>query len=214
VPQSSWKDAVIEALCAMGGSGEFPLRQIAEKAKGIRENRGGHVGERWYYRVSEIITSHSSDSDRNDAPPLGSANDIFKTNKIHSGLWGLRNPENYCTDFSPPLTDDEVEEGYNQDRLASFRKRNAQKIMERKEQDNYTCQACNFRLNVNGIFIIDCHHKNPLSTGARITKIDDLICLCPSCHRIAHSRKPPLSLDEVRAARQAIPIGQVGLDEK
>jgi hypothetical protein len=100
-------------------------------------------------------------------------------------------------------TDRGAEEGYQQDRSVTFRKRNARLIKERKKQDNYTCQACGFRLQVNETFIIDCHHKYPLSHGhgARITEIDDLICLCPTCHRISHTRKHPLEADEIRKRR-------------
>jgi predicted HNH restriction endonuclease len=97
-------------------------------------------------------------------------------------------------------TDRGAEEGYQQDRSVTFRKRNAQLITERKRKDDHTCQACGFRLEVNGGFVIDCHHKYPLSHGhgVRITGIDDLMCLCPTCHRIAHTRKHPLDADEIR----------------
>ena len=100
-------------------------------------------------------------------------------------------------------SDREAEEGYQQDRSVTFRKRNARLIKERKQQDDCTCQSCGFRLEVNGAFIIDCHHKYPLSHrhGVRITGIGDLMCLCPTCHRIAHTRKHPLEADEIRKRR-------------
>ena len=102
------------------------------------------------------------------------------------------------------LTNKQVEEGYDEDRTRRFRVRNAWIIDLCKKRDNYTCKACQFRLDLQGVFIIDCHHKNPLGAtdGARITKEEDLICLCPTCHRIAHTGKPlPLGIEEIRKAR-------------
>ena len=92
-----------------------------------------------------------------------------------------------------PLTNSQVEGAYNQDRSAKFRNRNAQIIAARKQHDNYTCCVCNFCFEVHGVFIIDCHHKYPLREGERMTNLDDLVCLCPICHRIARS-KSTLSL--------------------
>jgi len=99
--------------------------------------------------------------------------------------------------------DKEVEEGYKQDRTVSFRSRNASIITERKQRDDYTCQACMFRLEVDGTFIIDCHHKKPLglADAVTVTELDDLVCLCPTCHRIAHTQRYPLDIDEIRKLR-------------
>ncbi len=100
--------------------------------------------------------------------------------------------------------DYEAEEGYTQDQTKLFRSRNKSMIAKRKKLDNYMCQSCNFRVSLDGIsFIIDCHHKYPLYEGERVTTVNDLVCLCPTCHRIAHSRKYPLSVKEIQATRQA-----------
>jgi hypothetical protein len=94
-------------------------------------------------------------------------------------------------------------EGYSGDQTVSFLTRNRAKIAERKRYDGYRCQACQFRLEVRqGRFIIDCHHKHPL-TDVTVTWLDDLVCLCPTCHRIAHTRKSPLTVDEIQAVRAA-----------
>jgi hypothetical protein len=99
-----------------------------------------------------------------------------------------------------PLSESEAEEGYQQDRADKFRQRNAQLIANCKRRDQNTCRACGFHLEVNGLSVIDCHHENPLGQerGARVTKLGELICLCPTCHRIAHTRKPPLRIEEIR----------------
>lgn len=77
------------------------------------------------------------------------------------------------------------------------RKRNRILVEQVKKRDNYSCQACNFKLKVNGLFVVECHHKNPLNSE-RITSIEELVCLCPTCHRIAHKRKRPFSIEEIR----------------
>jgi hypothetical protein len=99
----------------------------------------------------------------------------------------------------------EAEEGYQGDRTTFFRSRNQEIIASRKARDDYRCQACEFRLELQGQYIIDCHHKYPFAgvPGVRVTRLDDLICLCPTCHRISHTRKTPLTVEEIRAARQA-----------
>jgi predicted HNH restriction endonuclease len=101
------------------------------------------------------------------------------------------------------LAEMEVEEGYDQDRKITFRTRNAEIIAKRNKHDNYTLQVCSFVLNVHGVFVIDCHQKRPLHEGERITNLDNLVCLCLTCHRIAHSKIPPLTLDEIKASLKA-----------
>lgn len=104
------------------------------------------------------------------------------------------------------LTDMAVEEGYRQDQQASFLKRNRKIIEKVKIKQRFQCQACWFVLDVNGMKIIDCHHKFPLGQAAcaQITTERDLICLCPTCHRIAHTRSNPLSIEEIRKFRSKI----------
>jgi hypothetical protein len=110
---------------------------------------------------------------------------------------------------------DQAEEGYKQDRTITFRKRNAALILARKVKDHYTCLVCTFRMKVNGSYVIDCHHTNPLglTDKVRVTRISQLVCLCPTCHRIAHTRQPPLTVSEIKVllARGGGPtIGSTG----
>jgi hypothetical protein len=77
-------------------------------------------------------------------------------------------------------------------------KRNVKLLKKRKRLDNYMCQACDFQLEVEGKYVIECHHKNPLR-GEAMTRLEDLISLCPTCHRIAHKRKPhPFELEQIK----------------
>jgi hypothetical protein len=103
------------------------------------------------------------------------------------------------------VTESQAEEGFKQDRMAPFRKRNSRLIAQRKELDRFRCQACGFRLKVNGTYVIDCHHVNPLGhlDTVIVTRVEDLICLCPTCHRIAHARRYPFVPSEIMTLRSA-----------
>ena len=46
---------------------------------------------------------------------------------------------------------------------------------------------------------IDIHHLDPVAEGERQTTLYDLVPLCANCHRLAHSERPPLSVDAIRA---------------
>jgi hypothetical protein len=65
-----------------------------------------------------------------------------------------------------------------------------------------TCRACDLKFlkKYDGLKTdcIELHHVSPLSRGLRISTIDDLVPLCPNCHRVAHSTKPPLSISAIR----------------
>jgi hypothetical protein len=121
--------------------------------------------------------------------------DILKSalNEHRRSFFALNNTD------QPPNTYDDAVEGQSQDHITTSLIRNRKIVQLRKEKDDYTCQACGFKLFANGINIIDCHHINPLSdTGMTLTSIDQLVCLCPTCHRIAHTRKNPLSVEEIK----------------
>lgn len=92
----------------------------------------------------------------------------------------------------------EALEGYEFDQIIKLRKRDKKIIKDRKKLDNYTCQSCGLYLEVNGNYIIDCHHVNPIEYGVRKTELDHLACLCPTCHRIAHQKRMPYTVEEIQ----------------
>ncbi len=68
----------------------------------------------------------------------------------------------------------------------------------------YACEACDFKHSDRTMF--DVHHPHPLLAGPRLTRVTDLIVLCPVCHRRAHrsaNRMLPYSLAELRAWNEA-----------
>ncbi|MDY4841247.1 MAG: HNH endonuclease [Alphaproteobacteria bacterium] len=99
------------------------------------------------------------------------------------------------TDFDPDLYID----GIIKEKLISLKLRNQKLVLERKEKDNFTCQACGFYYNNK---IVECHHLVPLS-DSKLTynSIDDLITLCPNCHALAHSF---LYIDDIYQKRELL----------
>lgn len=94
-------------------------------------------------------------------------------------------------------------EGYKIDTTVLASQRNQELVKERKQLDNYTCQTCGFHLEISGKYVIECHHLNPLADhGVTETSVSDVISLCPTCHRIAHLRKPPYTSEEISKIRK------------
>ncbi len=97
--------------------------------------------------------------------------------------------------------DRKVEEGIRKEVTFARKSRDLEMSEARKQKDDFTCQACAFRLAVDGFYIVDAHHK----TGLRkkeMTTIEDLLTLCPTCHRVAHAGKgksdTPRDLKEIK----------------
>jgi len=71
-----------------------------------------------------------------------------------------------------------------------------------------SCEVCSFNFassyGVLGTGFIEVHHLKPVSQLPKRTnvKLEDLAILCANCHRMAHRRRLPLSLDEIREARK------------
>lgn len=68
------------------------------------------------------------------------------------------------------------------------------------------CEACDLVpasvYGGRGDACIEAHHRTPISQllPDSITKVTDLAMLCASCHRVLHSAKPILKIDEVVSA--------------
>ena len=82
--------------------------------------------------------------------------------------------------------------------------------MELNRENNngvYRCEACQFSDAVASMF--DAHHLQPLAVGVRVTRVDDLAVLCPTCHRWAHAKAKdklsPVGIPEVARSRATRP---------
>ena len=95
------------------------------------------------------------------------------------------------------IEDPKAIEGYETDRKVLAKTRNSGLAKKCKERDNYTCQACGYKLQINGRHIAECHHTIMVSDGKREVFLNELITLCPTCNRITHTRSPLYNLSEL-----------------
>lgn len=111
------------------------------------------------------------------------------------------------SDDEPEIT--EAEEGKVLTRLHRYRERNRKLIDQfkknaRKKHGRLFCEACGFdfseRYGVVGEGIIEVHHTKPVHTliDGDKTKLEDLSMLCANCHRIVHSSRRWMTIEEVR----------------
>jgi 5-methylcytosine-specific restriction protein A len=117
--------------------------------------------------------------------------------------------------YSPEFGVAEAEEGKILTRLHQVRERDYRIVERRKtkalrENGTLHCEACGFNFSLKygerGDGFIECHHTKPISTlqPAERTRIDDLILLCANCHRMVHSRRPWLTLNELKQIIRSI----------
>ena len=88
-------------------------------------------------------------------------------------------------------------EGSRHDLSVKARRRSAMLVRsfinERRASGKLQCDKCSFDPSATHLVpasmarsCLDVHHRVPLSGGERLTTIDDLELLCPTCHRIVH----------------------------
>lgn len=103
----------------------------------------------------------------------------------------------------------EAEEGRILTRLHRTRERSrklvdAKKKAALKVHGRLFCEACGFdyakKYGRTGEGVIDIHHTKPVHTlvGSETTRLEDLALLCANCHRIVHSSRRWLTIEQVR----------------
>ncbi len=108
---------------------------------------------------------------------------------------------------APPY---EGEEGGVIMRLHKRYERDPKLVAEKRKSAAVTgdlaCEVCGFDFKAAygdlGEGYIEVHHTKPVHTllAGTKTKLDDLALLCANCHRMAHRKRMPLSLDTIRLA--------------
>ena len=205
VKNGSWLADLIEVYNQLGGVAKYS--DVEALAKKIRTKRGATWTRKSDATIRRTVEDNSPDSDN-----FTGRNRVFYSVKgLGRGVWGLL-PE-YDTSTAQKkieLTDvgtaayAEGIEGILRETIYLTKSRDRKLVEARKLKDDFTCQVCAYRKMIeNQKYIIDVHHLNPIGTMSeiRLTSIDDLICLCPNCHRVAHSRvSSPLTVDEIRTA--------------
>lgn len=119
---------------------------------------------------------------------------------------------------------EEAEEGKVATRIHRYRERDRRLVAEAKtramkQHGRLVCAACSFdfsqRYGEVGANIIDVHHTRPVHTmkPGEKTKVVDLVLLCSNCHRVVHSRRAWLSIDQVKAALATVASHASGIHE-
>jgi predicted HNH restriction endonuclease len=104
-----------------------------------------------------------------------------------------------------------AEEGRMVTRLHTYRERDRRIVTDAKKaflkkHSRLFCQCCGFdfskRYGAAGEGIIDVHHTKPVHTlkPGELTQVHDLALLCANCHRVVHSKRKWLTIDEVSSA--------------
>ncbi|CAN7573639.1 HNH endonuclease [Neorhizobium sp. LjRoot104] len=194
---TTWLDDLIAVYNELGGEGSY--KEVYPLAQRRRLARGASWTPKAEASIRRTVEDHAKSSSN------FRGKEVFYSVQGHGrGIWGLM--PTFLTSATS-IVQVEVRyregiEGIAAEATYLRRLRDPSLVEARKLRDDFTCQACGFRLDVGGgRFIIDVHHVHPLgkASSSVLTTIDDLICLCPTCHRIAHTGKlEPLGLNEVR----------------
>lgn len=112
----------------------------------------------------------------------------------------------------PPVELEEViagKEGKLLARLHVYKERDkklpaaAKKAYKHKHSGRLICEACGFdpvpKYGLKGESCIEAHHKVPIEElqPDSVTTLSDFALICASCHRVIHSARPCLTLDQV-----------------
>jgi 5-methylcytosine-specific restriction enzyme A len=142
-----------------------------------------------------------------------SNNAIASTTKlIRAALVEIEHGDNARTiiadAWEPEIVD--AAEGALVTRLHRYRERSRKIANDKKKQflkshGTLFCEACGFDFaktyGERGNGFIECHHTIPVSTmePGRKTKLSELALVCANCHRMIHSKRPWLQIEELRA---------------
>lgn len=107
------------------------------------------------------------------------------------------------------LTEDDqaYAEGRMTVRTVKQRQRNQRLVQDKKlrfarSQGHLYCEVCGFDFAaVYGADYIEVHHTRPLALleeDEQYTQLDSLRLLCANCHRVAHLRTPPYTIEELK----------------
>jgi len=190
---------IIDVANAAFGQEPFNRRSLMERVE--NELRGRELWENGDDLPSGSVGKKSKGMERIDYSftPLEKLNCLIH---VKRNVWKLP--------YRPNITESVSTEGTSLPTFGLYKSRDSILMEKRKIKDEYTCQVCGFYLKDEKASLIDCHHLNPISLGERETSIDDLISLCPTCHRLAHlNSSEPLSIEKIRKIRAKIQFKKI-----
>ncbi|MBV0889998.1 HNH endonuclease [Komagataeibacter oboediens] len=210
IKKGSWLDDLIHVFNELGGRGRY--NEVYPLAKARRMSRHASWTSHAEASIRRTVEDHAASSLNFKKKNPSSRIAVFRSVEGHGkGIWELlqeyrSTPASESADEKLPkpvkLKYHQGIEGIFEEKTYWRRSRDPRLVQARKKKDNFTCQTCSYRKRGEGNkYIIDVHHVMPLGNLTRetVTTLDDLVCLCPNCHRIAHSRKDrPLSVEEIK----------------
>lgn len=112
--------------------------------------------------------------------------------------------------FFTTLERETFEEGGHHLRMHNATERNPRLISAFKRGlQSFACAICAFDFEAEygdiGRGFIECHHTRPVSEmnpNGDTTSVDELIAVCPNCHRMLHRQKPLLTPEALRKMRR------------
>lgn len=120
-------------------------------------------------------------------------------------IGGVRKDKDYNqSEVNLTASLEEFEEGKQVLKKHLKRERNSRLIKEAKQNfinqhGSLHCEACDFnfkdKYNIADVEFIEAHHLKPISElkEGEKTKIEDIVMLCPNCHRMIHKYRPWIS---------------------
>jgi predicted HNH restriction endonuclease len=172
-----------------------------------------------YPKIANAISAHARMiiAGVNSSGIRDAADSYIKVQAEHFGMTNAGSATNLIKFESLPETDLEQEisgkEGRMLTRVHAYKERDrkfaamAKKHYKTKNGGKLWCVACDLKPEIlyddKGERCIEAHHKIPIEElqPDSITRVDDMAMVCASCHRVIHSRKPCLTIEEVRALR-------------
>lgn len=198
---AAWSDDVLEAMENIAGPASYD--QIYRQVKEVRLGSGRSWPENAEAIVRREIQQASSDA----VSWKGQKDNYFSVAGLGQGIWSIRDiakigvaskhSHNFEGFYVSGLEGVVFETAYLN------RTRNRQLVEACRKRDDEICRTCSTKpTGRDHATVIEVHHLIPLRSAdgrGQLTRLEDLVCLCPTCHRIAHTGKErPLSLDEIR----------------
>ncbi len=172
-----------------------------------------------YPKIAEAIAAHAHKimAGVNSSEIRKAADAYIAVQAEHFGMTNAGSATNLIHFESLPATDLEEEitgkEGRILTRVHAYKERDrkfaarAKKHYKAKNGGKLWCVACDLKPETlyddRGERCIEAHHKVPIEElqPDSVVHVDDMAMVCASCHRVIHSQKPCLTIDEVRALR-------------
>ena len=172
--------------------------------------------------LSDISKSHKELADaihrHHDALTTGVndkaiRNEADNVIKLQAKEFGKSNTAavNTITNLPKTFLEDDIkgQEGRVLTRLHSYRERDRllvkkAKLLFKQKNGKLYCECCGFEpekfYGHRGQDRIQAHHRRPVEEllPDSVTKAEDLAMVCPNCHDIIHSKRPWISIEELR----------------